>query len=175
MIIKKLLLPITLGLLMLFSCSKDNDGPGITMQFRQDFEIQAGLGVFVVHHFRIPNIPSNYSQLLADNNKTDTDIKEIKNISGELSSIFGDGTFEMIQRISVRVYPQGDENDYIEVAYRDPAPFETRNALGLIPSLANVKPLLTQDRFSIDVVIELPNNTVENIPVRLNLLFKALY
>jgi hypothetical protein len=160
---------------MLLSCGKDNDGPGINMQFRQDFEIPAGIGVFVVHHFMIPNVTSSYTQLLAQNNKTDADIREIKNISGELSSIFGDGTFEMIQRISVRAYPQGAENDYIEVAYRDPAPFETRNTLGLIPSLADVKPLLKQDRFSFDVVIELRNNTSENIPVSLNLLFKALY
>ncbi len=155
------------------SCQKDDLGPGFDLLFRRDFEIQAGLGVFVVHHFYLNNISSTYQATLQAQGLTDADVKNISNSSGELIATFGDGRLDFISRISVRVFPEGEPDKYVEVAYRDPAPLNNGTLIGLVPSLANVKHIIRENRFGIDVAIETRNITTESIPVTLNLKFRA--
>jgi hypothetical protein len=158
---------------MQLSCKKEEEGPGFDMLYRRDFELQAGLGVFVVHHFYLNNVSSIYQSTLAAQGLTDADVESISNVSGEISATFGDARLDFISRISIRVYPEGEPNNYIEVSYRDPAPLNSGPTIGLIPSLADVKDLLKLNRFSIDVAIETRAITTETIPVRLDLKFRA--
>jgi hypothetical protein len=61
------------------------------------------------------------------------------------------------------------------VAYRFPTPIERSNQLDLIPSLADGKRILREERFSIDLALRLRKNTADETPVRLNLTFRAAY
>jgi hypothetical protein len=167
---------LVLALLSLgLGCKKDDLGPGTEILYRKDFQIQAGLGTFVVHHFYLNNVASNYAATLTAENLTDAQITAVTNISGELSTVFGDGNLDFVHRISVRVFPEGEPFNYIEVAYRDPTPLTIGTNLGLIPSLADAKSILRKDRFGIDIAIETRNLTSETIPVRIDLKFKATY
>ena len=159
--------------LLLLSCNKQQEEPGFDLIIRKDFEISAGLGPFVVHHFYLNNVASPYGATLISQNKTDADISGITNTTGELASIFGDGQLDYIHRISVRVFPEGQPNNYIEVAYRDPTPLSIGTSLGLVPSLANVHDIIKQDRFGIDIAIEMRNGTQEIVPVRLDMKFRV--
>lgn len=156
------------------TCKKD-ERRGVDILFRRDFEIQAGIGPFVVHHYYLNNIPSTYKAVLQANSLQDSMITNIFNSNGELSTIFGDTDLNFITRISIRIFEEGNPGNYIEVAYRDPAPNNSNATLGLVPSLADVKSFITKDRFGIDVAVEVRNITTENVPVRLDLKFKAEY
>lgn len=168
-----------LGLLTFFSgvsCNKEADqAPGFDMLFERDFVIPAGIGVFDTHHFQLKNIPSNWERYLQEVNKTEEEISRVVNGSASLGGIFGDADLSVIDRISVRVYDESNPNDYVEIAYRDPAPFDTNNVLPLIPSLADVKRFFKQPRFSVDVVIYLRQTTQEASDVRLSLNMRAVF
>jgi hypothetical protein len=164
-----------LALLCTLACNKDSVGPGVDLLYRRDFEIQTGIGPFVVHHYYLNNISSTYLQTITNQSLTDTDIKSVTNTTGEFTAIFGDARLDFITRISVRISPVGKPDEYIEVAYRDPAPLNSGTTLGLVPSLADVRSIMREDRFNVDIALETRQITTENIPVRLDLKFRAEY
>lgn len=159
-----------------FSCKKDVDeGPGFDMIIQKDFEIPAGISPFQVHHFILSDVPTNYLDLLKEAGKVDSEITGIRNTTGDLSAAFGDARLDFIQRISIKAFPSDDENDLLEVSYRDPAPNDSGNLLGLIPSLADAKSHLGQARINFDVIIHTRYTTQESVPVRLDLRFRAKF
>ena len=174
---KHILFALACATLSFFSCKKDNNtGPGFDMVYTHEFSIPAGIGGFAVHHFYIKDLPSRYEQLLTEHNKTDADITEILTTAASLEGVFGDATYGVfIDKMSVRAYNVNDPTDYIEIAYREPVPADTGNALGLIPSLADSKRFFKNSRFSIDVVLWLRNTTQEETQTRLSLNMKARY
>jgi len=157
-------------------CHKDRDlGPGFELAFKQEFNIPVALNVFEVHHFQLLNVPTNYAASLLQANKTDADVVGILTSKGNLGGIFGDADLSFIEKMSVRVFDDSNPDDYIEVAYREPAPLDPGNNLPLIPTLADCKRLLTGSRFNIDVVIWLRKTTLTDTDVRLDLQMKAQY
>ena len=172
-----LLLFLILSALSFFSCKKeDNIGPAFDMIYQHEFSIPAGIGGFAVHHFYIKDLPSRYQTLLTEHNKNDADIVEIVTSAASLEGVFGDADYGLyIEKMSLRAYDGSDPSDYVEIAYREPVPADTGNALGLIPSLADSKRFLKNSRFSLDVVLWLRNTTQEETTTRLNLNLKARY
>lgn len=174
---RRLLLHALLLLLLLSaSCKKKEDTrPGFDLQYQTQFDIPAGLGPFVVHHFYLRNIPTRFEQTLLQNGKLKEDIAAILTTQANLGGIFGDADFEFIEQISVRVYNETDPNGAIEAAYRFPVPLDPGNNLPLIPSLADLKDILEEPRFSLDVALWLRKTTQIETSVRLDLQFKAVY
>jgi hypothetical protein len=166
-----------LGFVLLgFSCKKDDSlAPGFDMVFQREFSLPAGIGVFDVHHFQLKNIPTDWEGYLDRHGKTEADISGVITGQVSLGGVFGDADLSPIQQISVRLYDESNPNDFLEIAYRDPAPFDTGNILQLIPSLADSKRFFTGSRFSADVVIWLRQTTQDQSDVRLNLTMRATY
>ncbi len=163
-------------LFTLFSCHKDRDlGPGFDLPYQQEFNIPVALPVFETHHFQLKNIPTRYAQSLTLVNKTDAEVVGLLTANGNLGGIFGDADLSFIEKMSVRVFNDSNENDYIEVAYREPTPLDPGNSIPLIPTLADCKRLMTGSRFNIDVVIWLRKTTPVDTDVRLDLQLKAQY
>ncbi len=167
------------ALVLLFfsgSCNKDNDsGPGFEMIFQENFYIPPGLSPFETHHFFRENIQSRFQQYLVQNGKTEDDIESILLEQGSLTGQFGDAQLEFIQEISVRIYDGIDVSDYIETGYRQPVPFDAGNTIGLIPTLANTKRFIADNRYGIDVVLRIREIPQIESEVRLDLKLKAKY
>ena len=156
------------------SCNKDNDiAPGYDMLFQRQFDIPAGISPFDVHHFQLKNIPTNWDDYLAEHNKTSDQISGVITAEASIGGVYGDADLSAIEKVSVRVYDETNPSDYLEIAYRDPAPFDSGNILKLVPSLANSKRFFTGARFSVDVVIYLRKNTEIINEVRLDLKMRA--
>ncbi len=167
---------LLLLLLLSASCKKKEDTrPGFDLQYQTQFDIPAGLGPFVVHHFYLRNIPTRFEQTLLQNGKLKEDIAAILTTQANLSGVFGDADFAFIEQISVKVYNETDPIGAIEAAYRFPVPLDPGNNLPLIPSLADLKDILEEPRFSLDVALWLRKTTQIETSVRLDLQFKAVY
>ncbi|TNE50361.1 MAG: hypothetical protein EP344_17390 [Bacteroidetes bacterium] len=164
-----------MALLMVTGCKKEDTTPGFDMLYQQDFTIQPGLGPFVTHHFYLKNIDTRYASLLDQYGKTDEEVIRILPVQAAVAGIFGDANFNVVEEASLRIYQESDPNGYIEVAYRFPTPIDPSNTLDLIPTLADAKRILKEDRFSIDLAIRLRSTTADEMPVRLSLKMKANY
>jgi len=156
-------------------CEKDDNTPGFDMIYQQDFFIPPGIGAFVTHHFYLKNIPTRYQTLLGQAGKTDAEVTGVVPVQASLVGVFGDANFAVVEEASLRVYQESNPNGYVEVAYRFPTPIDPSNVLDLIPSLANSKGIMSQDRFSIDLALRLRSTTTDETQVRLNLQLKATY
>lgn len=167
---------LLLLLLLSASCKeKEDTRPGFDLQYQTQFDIPAGLGPFVVHHFYLRNIPTRFEQTLLQNGKLKEDIAAILTTQANLSGVFGDADFAFIEQISVKVYNETDPIGAIEAAYRFPVPLDPGNNLPLIPSLADLKGILEEPRLSLDVALWLRKTTQIETSVRLDLQFKAVY
>ena len=166
---------LALLLLAFLGCKKDEVTPGFDMIYQQEFSIPPGVGPFVTHHFYLKNLFTRYEALLMQAGKTDAEIVGILPVQAAIEGVFGDANFNIVEEAILRIYQENDPNGYIEVAYRFPTPIDPSNRLDLIPSLADAKRIMSEDRFSIDLLLRLRNTTSEDIPVRLSLQFKAGY
>lgn len=159
-----------------WSCRKDDDqAPGFDMLYEREFSIPAGIGVFDVHHFQLKNISSDWERYLLEVGKSEDQISKVLNGKASIGGIFGDADLSVIDRISVRVYDESNPNDWVEIAYRDPAPLDSGNVLPLIPSLADTKRFFEKPRFSVDVVVWLRRTTLEQSDVRLSLTMRSVF
>ena len=129
----------------------------------------------ITHHFYFDNLNTRYEALLSQYGKTDKEVLRILPAQASLAGIFGDLDFSIVEEVSLRVYTNSDKTDYIESAYRYPTPINPSNTLDLLPSLADCKRVMADNRFGIDLAIRLRNTTADEMPVRLSLQFKASY
>ncbi len=167
---------VWLALFFVFSqCKKDHIGPGFDLIYQRDFLLAPGLGPFVTHHFYFRDIPTRFQTLLRENGKTEADIQAVITRQASLVGIFGDADFSVVEEASLRVFTESDPKGLIEAAYRFPTPIDRSNVLDLIPSLANTKRVMANERFSIDLALRLRRNTTDETPVRLSLTLRATY
>jgi hypothetical protein len=156
------------------SCDKGPElSPGFDMLYQQNFIIPVGISQFEVHHFQFENVNSRYQQYLDQHKKTDAEITSIVTGKAAITGIFGDANLDFIDQVSIRVYDQGDPNDYVEIAYRFPVPLDPGNNLPIIPSLADAKRFIKNSRFAIDVVLWLRKPTTQESEVRFDLEMRA--
>ena len=157
-----------------FSCNKEETlRPGFNMLYQQNFIIPVGISEFEVHHFQFDNIPTQYQQYLTQHKKTDGEITGVFTNKAAISGLFGDANLDFIDQVSIRVYDQANESDFIEIAYRYPVPLDPGNNLPVLPSLADSKRFFSQSRFAIDVVIWLRKPTTQESEVRVDLEMRA--
>jgi hypothetical protein len=155
-------------------CRK-NEGPGAgyDLLFRQFIEVPVGIGVFQVHHFYIENIPTNFFGTLASGGRDSSEVEKVLTLEGTLAGQFSDVDLRFIRSVSVRVYTDSS-NDFLEIAYNDPAPVNPGNRLILYPSLADSKDFFAQERVNIDVAIQVNRVTEDNYPLQLDLTMRAV-
>lgn len=148
---------------------------GFQMPYQAQFTIQPGIGPYVVHHFYLKNIQTRYQTLLAQNNRTNEEVKAIALSQAVLSGVFADADYGFIQNVSLRIYNEDNPNDWLEIAYRDPTPLDPGNALPLIPNEGDFKRFLSASRYSLDLALTLRATTAEDIPSKIDLIFTAQY
>lgn len=173
---KKHILLFLLLPLITWQCRPD-EGPlqGVDLVYRQTVEIPAGLGVFDVHHFYLDNIPTQYLNVLAQTGVDTSQIVQVRCIEGSIAGQFGDANLDFIDKISVRIYKHNDQFNYLEAAYRDPAPNNPGNYMGLIPALTNLEEFMPASKFGIEIVLWLRRTTTESTPLQLDLKLRAEY
>jgi hypothetical protein len=165
-----------LGLLLVGSCKKNEDqAPGFDMIYQTEFTIQAGLGVDVVHHYYLKNIATRYQQFLTEHNVKDADITKIIPAQIVMNGIFGDSNYDFIEEATLRIYKEPDATKFTEIAYRFPIPLEPGNTLALIPNLPDIKPYLTDARYSLDLGLRLRKITQEETQTRMDIQFRAVF
>jgi hypothetical protein len=155
-------------------CKKnEGPGPGYDLLFRHFFEVPVGINVFQVHHFYLENVPTKYFETLASAGRDTTEIEKILTIEGTLAGQFSDVDLRFIRSVSVRAYTDSP-NDFLEIAYNDPAPVNPGNRMPLYASLADSKAFFARETINLDVAIQINRVTEDNYPLQMDLTLRAV-
>ncbi len=146
-----------------------NDEPILfELEFREDFEITAGLNTIETHHFLLRNINTNLDSYLSSFGYQESDISLINPNNATLEVLFGNSDLDFVFEVSVRAYKE-NPLDYQEIFYRENVPLNTSSVLQLLPTLVDVKKLMQEDVFNIDVAFLFRNAPPQFIDARLTL------
>lgn len=149
---------------------------GFDMVYKQYFPrvIPAGASTIESQNFIIENIPSNALGFYAQNNAKDGDIIKIIPKFGRISAKFNDGDFIFVNRVFVYIYPTGQPGKKTEVFYRDDIPVNTGSIINLNPGIANVKEIVSSERYTMEIRLDLRGQPGTNIEALIDYSFFAV-
>ncbi len=151
----------------LFSCRPEVE-PIFTMDMEVDFEIPAGLGTLLTHTFVIRDVKNPLDAYLQTFGGDTSAIQSIQAGRGELVSIFSTTNYEFVNRVSVWMVSSSDPNIRRELYYLDfNNDNNNDNRLQMLSAISNVKELLLDETFDLEVKLEFRNFSTTLIENRL--------
>ena len=149
---------------------------GFDMVYRRDFprDIPASASTVFSHNFVIENINSNAETFFASNSATDADVLKIIPRVAKISAKFNDADFIFVNRVFVYVYPIGEPDKKTEVFYLEQVPVRTGSVLNLNGGIADVKSIVSKERFTMEVRLDVRGQPSRNIETQIDFSFFAV-
>jgi len=160
----------------LFACRRDNREPLFDMFYPNfQFTVQAGENPILPGSYTLTGVATRINTYLGDFNTDTTNIAEINALEATLTSLDGQD-YNFLQGISVRICPDtaepcmpADEVFYLDDLQR----FPEDDRIELIPGLRNVRRVLIQERFRLEVVMFFAFSPQLNYRSQLDMRFRA--
>lgn len=133
------------------SCNKDKRNELFVMTQEMEFEIRAGLNVVETHFFVQPATASTYKAFLELSGFDESVVATIEPKFADLTTAFGDVDLDFVRYIEIRVFDSFDVDYQREVFYLDPVLPNTRGTIYPFPGLSDVKGIVTEPAFGIEV------------------------
>ncbi len=140
---------------ILISCKPEVE-PLFTMNLEVDFDIPAGLSNILTHTFVIRDIKNPKGAYLKTFGVEEQKISSIQAGRGEITSLFSTTDYDFVNKVSVWIVSSKDPDIRREMYYLD---FNNNNSnkegtLKLLSAVSNVKDLLDEETFDIEVKLE---------------------
>ena len=147
------------------SCNNDEPEELFTVTQISEFEVRAGLNVIETHFFQLPAANSPYDNLLASTGVDSALVDAVTPKFCELTTPFGDIDLDFIRLVEVRILDPFDPERSREVFYLDPVPPNSRGTLRPFPGLLNVKDIIDNPSFGIEIrlIFRTPPPTTMNM------------
>jgi hypothetical protein len=165
-----------LFIFLLFACVKDNGQRLFEMVYPNiQFTIPPGLNSFLPRVFEVPTMKTNINFYLKENNMEIERVKAISPYSARISAL-DNFDYDFVREISIRVCPIGNDpcTPADEVFYIDNIQRRAGNRVDLLPTLRNAKPILSIDRFKLEVLFFFDTTTPYSVDSRLDMTFEAV-
>ena len=154
-------------------CQKDQRTEVFEVPGVMDFTIDAGLNTFDTHFYILSPYISAFPSRLEDFDLKPEDIISVEPKSAELASVFRDENLDFIERISLRLFKLDDPQFNREIFYFDPVPFQKKTVLRPFPGLSNVKEIVENQFFGIELRLDYRLVPQRSIDMRLEFLLSA--
>lgn len=145
-------------LLMMTSCGSDRQELFI-INNEIEFILPGALNTIETHVFIIRNVPSFYRANLSANGATDEQIVSVTATRARLQGSFGTIDYDFIDEISVRAFSRSDPGLNREMYFQDRIPFNQSGDLELFASISELKEILSEEVFDMEVRIRLRQST----------------
>ncbi|MDX1477833.1 MAG: hypothetical protein R3301_08990 [Saprospiraceae bacterium] len=162
-----------LFILVAAACRGDNRREVFELNYILDFTIQAGLNTIETHFIVNPAITSLFEERLDANSLTIDDVVAVEPRFAELSTIFNDEDLDFIRRLEIRVFDPFDPDFSREVFYLDPVPTNTRKSIRPFPGLSDVKEIVSQTTFGVEIRLAFRRIPSQSYDMRLLFDFSA--
>lgn len=160
-----------LSILSFFSCK--TKVPIFEIPQEVNFVLPLGKDPLATHHFIIHNIPSFLNKKLETNNIKLSEIKELYAGRGKIESVVYNSNFGTIYKISISIFKEGDFDNRKEIYYHDEIPNIRRGELKLLSTGEDIREILLEDKYGMDVEVQFKVFTVEYIECRMNFNYVA--
>ncbi len=124
-----------------------------------EFLLPGALNTIETHVFIIRNVPSFYRANLAVNGASDEQVVSITATRARLSGSFGVVDYNFIDEISVRAISKTDPGLNREMYFQDRIPFNQSGDLEMFSSISELKEILSEEVFDMEVRIRLRQST----------------
>ncbi len=142
---------IFFALLLLMTSCKDEVNSLFTYQLEVEVVIKPSTNTTVTYHVADNFIVSELDQKMQEEGVTFEDIKTIRPMDIEIYPLGHNFSYDLLQHIRVDIFEVSDPDDLILLAEEYPRISEPSGSLALLPGLSNVKDIIAQDIFGIDV------------------------
>lgn len=163
--------------IMTIGCTKDNRIRLFEMFYPNIvFELPAGLSATFPRVYEIPAIATNFQAFLNNSGLNKDLIAGITPYSARISALDPGLRYDFLREISIRICAIGNNpcTPADEVFYLDRIQRREDDRIDLLPTLRNVKPLLSGDGFKLEVVFFLESTSPYSIESKLDLFFEAI-
>ena len=157
---------------MLLSCDDNQNQRSFEMLYFQDFTVTAGLNTIETHVFEY-DITTNFQNYLTEYDITIDDIETIVPSLIIMSNVNGNQTYDILSRARLFTAKTDGTHEF-ETAFSDPVPNDTQYDLQLLPTLVQVKDVLSEDKFKIRMKLNFKAVPPQSIDTRLNMTFQAV-
>ncbi|MCB0634239.1 MAG: hypothetical protein R2824_25755 [Saprospiraceae bacterium] len=172
---RKLLLLTCSFLILSVACRKDRRERIFEMTYPNfEFQFPAGLSQFQARVFAFSSVTTDIDNYLQ---QFSTDTSAIAAISPLYANIYNDNNldFDYLEEVSVRVCPVGQEcTAFDEAFYLDNLRNRSLSRLQLLPTLRNLKPVLTGKNYRLEIVFFLSEISPFTLDCRLEMGFEAV-
>jgi hypothetical protein len=124
-----------------------------------EFILPGALNTIETHVFIIRNVPSFYNLSLTANGASDEQVESIAATRARLTGSFGVVDYDFIDEISVRAISKTDPSLNREMYFQDRIPFNHSGDLELFSSISELREILSDEIFDIEVRIRLRQST----------------
>ncbi|PHN03944.1 hypothetical protein [Flavilitoribacter nigricans] len=172
---RKLLSISIVFLILSVACKKDRRERLFEINYPNfEFQFPAGLSQFQARVFAFPVVATDIDNYLQ---QFSTDTSAIAAINPYFATITNNNNvdFDFLQEVSVRACPVGMEcTAFDEVFYLDDLRNRRLSRLNLLPTLRNVKELLSGQNYRLEIVFFLSEISPFTIDCRLEMAFEAV-
>ena len=157
-------------ILFLGSCS---DSPDTLFQIttEAEFEIAPGLNNIETFIFPISGVPTNFAVL--SNGADPNTIGSIQPSRATITAPFTNFDWSIVREVSVRAISPRDPALNFEIFFQDQISLNNQNELRLFSSLSDVRDILIDESFNIEVRFNFRNTTPAQVPSRIDMNFLA--
>ena len=172
---KRVLLLFISGWILVSGCLRDKREVLFPMVYPNfDFELPSGLNPAYAQVIEFQAINSDIASYLKAN---DTDTSAFAAIRPNFAKIVSQNgrKFDFLEEVSVRICQVGtDCSEFDEVFYLDNMRNRSYNSIELLPTLRNVKNLLSRERYRLEVVFFLSEISPYLMDCQLDMGFEAV-
>lgn len=157
---------------MIFLLSCGSGGERLfDLEIEADFVIGAGLNTIDTHYFIVRRVPTRIKNYTG--NIDPSLIGQILPTKANVIAPFGNIDFSIVREISIWAISREDSEEKEEIFYQDRIDFSEQNELRLFSSLSEVKNILLQDNFDLEIRLNFRTFTPTSIDTRVRMNFIA--
>ncbi|MFM2268000.1 MAG: hypothetical protein RL757_1441 [Bacteroidota bacterium] len=148
---------------------------GVEMSYQRIFEIPSGLSAIATHHIVFNDVAPDTAIFFNQVSISSADVVAIEPRAMQIQAMFpGSGGLGFIRQIEVSMSAPDAPSLGTKILYfRDDVPLNTGDRIDLVANNADVKHLLLQKRFKIDIKFQTRETSQNNIDARFDWTFFA--
>ena len=160
------------GMLLLIlgfiGCSDSNQVARFNIEQEAVLDLPAALNTFETHFFLIRNQESFIESLLQSNGMTINDVGEVRSSTATVIARNTAVDLSFIQDITIRAVSIANPSKNFEMFYLDPVQFNEDNRLDLLASLSDVRDVVLEGRYDLEIRITLRRFVPSNVTLDIN-------